>query len=130
MACRPSYALRIKESHQPQLRVSRSLYVGIRRDWSPRSKIVLLKKGSGDFVVAIGTVGRIIEIDSMAGDEKKMCIENNWYAKIVFSQIARLYPPVPVSATELASVQPALLHGHAVSDVSKIESMSAKIIIS
>lgn len=87
-----------------------------------------MKKGSGDFVTAIGTVGRIVETDSMAGDEKKLCIENNWYAKIVFSQIAKLCPPVPVSETELASVQPALLHGHAVSDVSKIEGMSGRII--
>ena len=126
---RTSFALRIKESQERQLRVNHALYVGIRRDWSFGSKIALVRKGpSGDLVAAIGTVGRIIEADGMDRDEKKQCIENNWYGKIVFSQVARLYPPVPVSATELASIPPALLHGHAVSDVQKIEDMSAKIV--
>lgn len=126
---RPSFVLRIRDSQERQLRVNRTLYVGIRRDWSFGSKIMLVKKGpSGDLVAAIGTVGRIIEADKMDNDEKKQCMENNWYGKIVFSQVARLYPPVPISATELASIQPALLHGHLISDAQKMADMSAKIV--
>lgn len=126
---RPSFALRIKESQERQLRVNHTLYVGIRRDWSFGSKIALVRKGpSGDLVAAIGTVERIVETDGMDDYEKKQCMENNWYGKVVFSQVARLHPPVPVSATELAPIQPALLHGHSVSDVQKIGDMSAKIV--
>lgn len=126
----PSFALRIREGQERQLRVRRDLYVGIRRDWSRGSKIVLVKKGpSGDSVIGIGTVESIAELGGMGDAEKKLCVENNWYGKMIFSQVARLHPPVPVSATELAGVQPALLHGHTVSDVSRIESMSAKIIV-
>lgn len=131
MEGRPSFALRIRESQERQLRTNHTLYVGIRRDWSFGSKIALVKKGpSGDFVIAVGTVERVTETDGMEGDEKKQCIKNNWYGKIVFSQVARLYPPVSVSATELAPVQPALLHGQIVSDMQKIEDMSSTKIIS
>lgn len=131
MEGRPSFALRIRESQERQLRINHTLYVGVRRDWSFGSKIALVKKGpSGDFVIAVGTVERVTETDGMEGDEKKQCIKNNWYGKIVFSQVARLYPPVSVSATELASMQPALLHGHIVYDMQKIEDMSSAKIIS
>lgn len=125
----PSFALRLRESQERQLRVRRALYVGIRRDWSRGSKIVLVKKApSGDSIIAVGTLERVAELGDMDADEKKLCMDSNWYGKMLFSQVARFYPPIPVSATELAGVQPALLHGHAVSNVSKIEAMSAKII--
>jgi hypothetical protein len=126
---RPSFVLRIRDSQERQLRVKRELYVGIRRDWSPGSKVVFVKKvPAGDSILGIGIMERVAELDAMDGGEKKACLENNWYGKIIFSQVARFCPPVPVRDTDLASVPPALLHGHGAEDISKIENMSAKLV--
>jgi hypothetical protein len=126
---RSSFVLRIRDSQERQLRVRRELYVGIRRGWSPGSKVVFVKKApAGDSIIGIGVMEKVVELDAMDGGEKKACLENNWYGKIVFSQVARFHPPVPVRDTDLASVPPALLHGHGAGDVSKMEGMSAKLV--
>ncbi len=113
-----------------------SMYVGIRRDWSAESKILLVKKKSlqGDSsVVIIGsaTLQKIVELDSLDNTEKKLCIENNWYGKMVFSMLARFLPAVPASETPLAGKPPALLHGLAITadELSQIERLAISKII-
>lgn len=129
-----AYVVRVKEEQERVLYARQSLYVGIRRDWSSGSKILLVKKNSqGDSVVIIGsaTLQKIIETDALDDAEKKTCIENNWYGKMVFAMLARFLPPVPVSETPLAGRPPALLHGLALTkdELSGIESLAASKII-
>lgn len=129
MSDRPSFVLRIRDGQERQLRVRRELYVGIRREWSPGSKIIFVKKSNaGDSIIGVGVMEKLVELGAMDGGEKKTCLENNWYGKIVFSQVARFQPPVLVRDTDLASLQPALLHGHEAGDVSRIEGLSAKLV--
>jgi hypothetical protein len=112
-----AYALRVKEEQERTLYVKRELYVGIRRDWSRGTKILLVRKNSsGDVVIGSATLEKIIELGAMDAGEKKFCLENNWYGKMVFSLLARFLKPVTVSDTPLAGKPPALLHGLALSD--------------
>lgn len=107
------FCLRVREEQERQLYVRRELYVGIRRDWSRGTKILFVKKTpAGDMVIGSGVLDRVAELAEMSEEEKRRCLENNWYGKMSFSTLARFQ--VPVSQTALAGQPPALLHGLAV----------------
>ena len=112
-----AYALRVKEEQERMLYARRELYVGIRRDWSRGARILLVKKGaSGDFVIASGVFEKIVELAAMDAGERQLCLENNWYGRMVFFTLARFLKPVEVSKTGLAGKPPALLNGLALPD--------------
>jgi hypothetical protein len=73
----------------------------------------------------LATLEKIIELDMMSNDEKKMCLENNYYGKMKFVFLARFLPAIQVSKTPLASKQPALLHGLTITEdeLSEIENL-------
>jgi hypothetical protein len=117
------FCLRVREEQERQLYVRRELYVGIRRDWSRGTKILFVKKmPTGDTVVGSGVLGRITELAEMGEEEKRRCLENNWYGRMSFSTLARFH--VPVSQTALAGQPPALLHGLAVDDIAAVEALA------
>jgi hypothetical protein len=128
-----AYVVRVKEEQERTLYARHSLYVGIRRDWSAGSKILLVWKNAHGDSVIIGsaTLEKIVELDALNNSEKKVCLENNWYGKMVFAMLARFLPAVPVSDTPLAGKQPALLHGLEITgdELSRIESLAGSKII-
>lgn len=128
-----AYVVRVKEEQERMLYARHSLYVGIRRDWSAGSKILLVGKNAHGDSVIIGsaTLEKIVELDALNNSEKKLCLENNWYGKMVFAMLARFLPAVPVSDTPLAGKQPALLHGLEITGdaLSRIESLAGSKII-
>lgn len=104
-----SYILRLqRDEHERQLCAKRSLYVGIRRDWGRGTQILFAKK---DTFIGSGVIDRIIDLDDMNEDEKKLCLENNWYAKIAFGKLVQFYPPVPVQDTPARGLNQLALHG-------------------
>ncbi|MEO9362466.1 MAG: hypothetical protein ABI348_01075 [Nitrososphaera sp.] len=127
-----AYVVRVKEEQERTLYARQWLYVGIRRDWSAGSKILLVRKNAhGDSAIGSATLEKVVELDALSNGEKKLCLENNWYGKMVFAMLARFLPAVPVSETPLAGRQPALLHGLAITDgeLSRIESLAGSKII-
>jgi hypothetical protein len=113
------FCLRVKEEQERQLYVRRELYIGIRRDWARGTKILFVKKTLyGDIFIGSGILGSVVEFAQMSEDEKRRCLENNWYGKLAFSTIARF--TVSVSETALAGQPPAFLHGIA-ADVGAVE---------
>ena len=116
------FCLRVKEEQERQLYVRRELYIGIRRDWARRTKILFVKKTlSGDIFIGSGILGSVVELAQMGEDEKRRCLENNWYGKLAFLTIARF--TVPVGETSLAGQPPAFLHGIA-ADVGAVEAFA------
>lgn len=123
----PAFVVRVKEEQERQLYVKREIHVGVRRDWEQGSKILLVRKtAAGDAFIGSGVFEKIIGLEAMAGDEKRRCIENNWYGKIAFSRLARFQPAVPVHGTILAGRPPALLHGLEVTE-DEAESIEALV---
>lgn len=147
--------MRVKDGREERrLWARRELYVGIRRDWA-RGPVVFVKRvqaagddatrssnssntaaattiaAVSDMVIGLGIFERTVELDSLADEqERRLCVENNWYGKLVFSQVAVFMPPVPVAAaTPLASKPAALLHGLAVDDVQAIERLARSRLI-
>jgi hypothetical protein len=125
---RPSYILRIKDELERQLLASRSIYVGITRDWLPGTRVLFVKK---DAFFGSGVIDRFVAIDDLQEPERKLCIEKNWYAKIIFERLARFLPSVPVQDTPAAGQNPLALHGTSISsyEALQIEGLAnAKII--
>ncbi|HEU4606179.1 MAG TPA: hypothetical protein VFS46_08080 [Nitrososphaera sp.] len=126
-----SYILKIHrdELEERQLFSRRAFHVSVRRDWSRGTKVLFVRK---DAFVGSGVIDRFVGIDGLEEPEKKLCLENNWYGKIVFAMLARFHPPVPVQDTPAAGQNPLALHGASMSssDVLQIEKSAAARIIS
>lgn len=105
-----SYILRIHrdELEERQLFSRRAFYVSVRRDWSRGTKVLFVRK---DAFIGSGVIDRFVGIDGLEELEKKLCLENNWYGKIVFAMLARFVPSVPVQDTPVAGQNPIALHG-------------------
>ncbi len=111
-----TYILRIKDEQEHLLYARQSLYVGIRRNWSVGSKILLVKKSpNGDYIIiGLATLEKVVELDALSKTEKKLCTENNWYGKMVFAILETFLPAIPIAKTPLAEKPHALLHGLAI----------------
>ena len=124
----PSYILRIKDELERQLLARRSIYVRINRDWSRGAVVLFVKK---DAFAGSGVIDRFVEIDDLQEPERKLCMENNWYGKIVFERLARFVPAIPVQDTPVAGQNPLALHGASISSPEALQiegSASARII--
>ncbi len=129
------FVLRIKDQDR-RLYAGHHLYVGIRREWQKGSRLFFVEKNTReeaeDVITGSGVFEKTIEVDAMGEQERRLCLQNNWYGKIVFEYVERFLPPVPVPSTTLASTRPALLHGLAVTgeQTAEINSLVSSRIIS
>lgn len=125
------YVLRIHrdELEERQLFSRRVFYVSVRREWSRGTKVLFVRK---DAFIGSGVIDRFVGIDGLEEPEKKLCIENNWYGKIVFALLARFVPPVPVQNTPAADRNPLTLHGASMpgTDVLQVERLASGRMIS
>lgn len=126
----PSYILRIQRDElERQLFGRRAFYVSVNRDWSQGTPVLFVKK---DAFVGSGVIDRFIAIDALEEWEKKLCVENNWYGKIVFAKLARFIPAVPVQDTPAAGQNPLALHGTSIpsSEALQVQGLAPSKIIS
>lgn len=126
----PSFILRIqKDELERQLFSLHTFYVGIRRDWSRGTRVLFVRK---DAFTGSGTIDRVVALDDLEEYERKLCIENNWYAKLTFARLARFLPAVPVQDTPAAGQNPLALHGATISNAEalQIEGLAPARIIS
>jgi len=126
----PSYILRIQRDElERQLFGRRAFYVSVNRDWSQGTLVLFVKK---DAFVGSGVIDRFIAIDALEEWEKKLCVENNWYGKIVFAKLARFMPAVPVQDTPATGQNPLALHGTSIpsSEALQVQGLAPSKIIS
>lgn len=109
-----SYILRIpRDELLRHLYIKRSFYVGIKRDWSKGTRVLFIRK---DEFCCFGVVDRFVERDVIGDEREKMlCLENNWYGKIVFSKLVRFQPAVPIHDTPVTGQNPISLDGATIS---------------
>jgi hypothetical protein len=112
-----SYILRIsRDDNERQLYTMHSLYVGIRREWSYGTKVLFIRKFlNNDAFIGSGVIDKIVILDELTEKEKKLCIENNWYGKLLFKMVARFRPAVLIKDTPVADTNPLVLHGTIIS---------------
>jgi hypothetical protein len=124
------FILRIQNDElERQLFSLHTFYVGIKRDWSRGVGILFVRR---DMFIGSGTIDRVIALNHLQEPERKLCIENNWYAKLVFSRLARFVSAVPVQDTPAAGQNPRALHGASIAgfEALQIEAMAPAKIIS
>ena len=125
------YILRIyrDELEERQLFGRHTFYVSVRRDWSRGKKVLFVRK---DAFVGSGVIDRFVGIDGLEEPEKELCLENNWYGKIVFAMLARFVPSVLVQDTPVAGQNSLALHGANLSgpDALQIERLATARIMS
>lgn len=124
-----SYILRVqREELERQLSAQRILYVNIKRDWLPNTKLLFVKKTE---FIGSGIIDRFVSFNELREDEKKICLENNYYGKIEFAKLVRFYPAVVVQATTLAGQNHLALHGSTLprSDAIQIEKLARSRLI-
>jgi hypothetical protein len=104
-----SYIFKIqKDDIEIQLYVQRILYVSIKRDWLPNTKLLFVKKAA---FIGSGIIDRFVSLGELGEEEKKICFQNNCYGRIEFARLVRFYPAVAVVDTSIASKNILGLHG-------------------
>lgn len=104
-----SYIFKIqKDDIEIQLYVQRILYVSIKRDWVPNTKLLFVKKAG---FIGSGIIDRFVSLGELGEEEKKICFRNNCYGRIEFARLVRFYPAVAVVDTSIASKNILGLHG-------------------
>jgi hypothetical protein len=131
-----NYILRIiKDQWERQVFAIKAYYAGVRRDWKPDGKILLIKNTeAGDAFVGYAVIKKITDLDEMDDKEKDMCIDNNWNKKLSFGKLVRFEPSVLVKDTVVGKwgQKGALLHGAPISedDIESVVKMSKVKIVS
>jgi len=104
-----SYIFKIqKDDIEIQLYVQRILYVSIKRDWIPNTKLLFVKKTA---FIGSGIIDRFVSLGELGEEEKKICFQNNCYGRIEFARLVRFYPVVAVADTSIAGQNILGLHG-------------------
>lgn len=104
-----SYIFKIqKDDIEIQLYVQRILYVSIKRDWLPNTKLLFVKKAA---FIGSGIIDRFVSLGELGEEEKKICFQNNCYGRIEFARLVRFYPAVAVVDTSIAGQNILGLHG-------------------
>ena len=104
-----SYIFKIlKDDIEIQLYVQRILYVSIKRDWLPNTKLLFVKKAA---FIGSGIIDRFVSFGELGEEEKKICFQNNCYGRIEFARLVRFYPAVAVVDTSIAGQNILGLHG-------------------
>jgi hypothetical protein len=107
------YILKINKAEvEIQLYVQRVLYVSIKRDWLPNTKLLFVKKAA---FIGSGIIDRFVSLGDLGEEEKKICFQNNCYGRIEFDRLVRFYPAVAVADTPIASQNVLSLHGASIS---------------
>jgi hypothetical protein len=115
----PSFILRIQNDElERRLFSLHMFYVGIKRDWSRGARMLFVRK---DAFTGSGTIDRVVVLDNLEERERKLCIENNWYARLAFSKLARFLPAVPVQDTSAAGQNLLMLHGATISNAEALQ---------
>jgi hypothetical protein len=124
-----SYILRIQRDElERQLYGQRQIYVSIKRDWLHATSLLFIRKTA---FIGSGIIDRFVSIGELREDEKKICLENNYYGKIEFAKLVRFYPAVAVKDTCVARHNSLGLHGARLpcSDALQIERLARVRII-
>jgi len=126
-----SFVLRVKDQER-FLYTKHELYVGIRRNWEKGSRLFFVGRTNADALIGAGIFEKTIELDAMDHQERQLCLQNNWYGRMVFERVERFLPPLSVQDTALAGTKPALLHGLEISEAqaAEIDGLVASRIVS
>ncbi|HIE18264.1 TPA: hypothetical protein EYP75_00915 [Candidatus Bathyarchaeota archaeon] len=111
-----SYILRIsREEWYRQVFSIKKYFPGVPRKWESGGIIFLARKAEkADSLIGYGVIGKFVKKDLLPEDRRKECEKMGWKGAIVFSELYRIEPPVPIKETILsvAKARGRYFHGY------------------
>jgi len=100
-----SYVLRIsREEWYRQVFSIKKYFPGVPRKWKPGGMIFLARKAEkGDSLIGYGVIGEFVKKDLLPENRRKECEKMGWKGAIVFSELYKIDPPVPIKETILGA---------------------------
>ncbi len=112
-----NYVLRIsREEWYRQVFSIKKYFPGVPRKWEPGGMIFLARKAEkGDSLIGYGVIGEFVKKDLLPEDRRKECERMGWKGAIIFSELYKIDPPVPIKETILAAskARGRYFHGYA-----------------
>ncbi len=101
------FILRItKDEWLKQVFTIKKYYPGIGRRWEPNSTILLARKAENkDSFIGYGVLERFIKREDLPEKEKAECEKMGWKGVLVFSELYKFEPPLPIKDTVLAGTK-------------------------
>jgi len=102
-----SYILRIsKEEWYRQVFSIKKYFPGVPRKWTPGGIIFLARKAEkGDSLIGYGVIGKFVKRDLLPEDRRRECERMGWKGAIIFSELYKIDPPVPIKETILSAAK-------------------------
>jgi len=102
-----SYILRIsREEWYRQVFSIKKYFPGVPRRWEPGGIIFLARKvEKADSLIGYGVIGEFVKKDLLPEDRKRECEMMGWKGAIVFSELYKIDPPVPIKETILSAAK-------------------------
>ncbi|MEM1544192.1 MAG: hypothetical protein QW600_03090 [Candidatus Bathyarchaeia archaeon] len=124
-----NFILRItREEWLRQVFTIKKYYPGVPRRWERGGLIFLARRSDrGDSFVGYGVVGRFIEKDDLKGVERQECERMRWRGVIIFDELYRFEPPLPLKETSIAGLKAKgkCLHGYPLTEEQAAEILEA-----
>jgi len=115
-----NFVLRItKEEWLRQVFRTKKYCPGVPRRWEEGGVFLLARKAEeGDSFIGYGVLDRFVRKDLLPPDRRQECEEMGWKGELVFSELYRFEPPVPIKVTVLGgtSVRGRCFHGYPLTD--------------
>ncbi|MEM2875543.1 MAG: hypothetical protein QXL67_01120 [Candidatus Bathyarchaeia archaeon] len=116
MSTHKSFVLRIaRDEWLKKVFEVKRYYPGVARRWESEGLIFLAKRvDKGDSIVGYGVIKEFLARSSLPENERRECEEMGWRGAIVFSDLYRFDPPLPIKKTILGGLKAKgrFLHGY------------------
>ena len=102
-----SFILRItREEWFKQVFTIMKYYPGIVRRWEPDGLIFLARRtDKGDSFVGYGVIKEFIKREDLSEHERLECEKMGWKGAIIFKELYRFDPPLPIRETVLSNLR-------------------------
>ncbi|MBS7654576.1 MAG: hypothetical protein QXR06_02000 [Candidatus Bathyarchaeia archaeon] len=81
-------------------------YPGIIRRWEPGGLIFLARRTDrGDSFVGYGVIKEFIKRENLSEHERRECEKMGWKGAVVFNELYRFDPPLPIKETALSGLR-------------------------
>lgn len=115
-----NFILRItREEWLRQVFKIKKYYPGVPRRWEEGGVLLLARKAEeGDSFIGYAVLDRFVRKDLLPPSRRQECEEMRWKGELVFSELYRFEPPVPIKATVLGatSIRGRCFHGYPLTD--------------
>lgn len=102
-----NFILRItKEEWLKRVFGIKKYYPGVPRNWERGGIIFFARKSEvGDSLIGYGIIEEFVRRDNLSDKERLECEIMNWKGAIIFREIYKFEPPIPIKETSLASLK-------------------------